>query len=104
MRITKIAGTNMDLTDAIKMRVEKKLMALEKICQNIEPCDVAVDVGKTTTGQQKGKIFRAEYNLIVPGTLLRAETVEEDLYVAIDKATKDLRRQISEYKEKHREP
>ncbi|RMD51498.1 ribosome-associated translation inhibitor RaiA [Candidatus Parcubacteria bacterium] len=103
MRITQINGTNMELTEAIKARVEKRLSSLEKFCLDIEPCDVAVDVGKTTKGQNKGKIFRAEFNLTVPGTLLRAETVAEDLYVAIDLASKDLKRQVKEYRKKHKQ-
>lgn len=102
MRITQINGTHMELTDAIKDYVEKRLSKLEKFASGLEPCDVAVDVGKTTAGQQKGRIFRAEYNLTVPGALLRAEEVEEDLYAAIDGATDRLARQIKDYKEKMR--
>ncbi|MBU4315391.1 ribosome-associated translation inhibitor RaiA, partial [Patescibacteria group bacterium] len=80
--------------------VEKRLSRIEKFTGGFEPCDVAVDVGRTTTGQQKGKIFRAEFNLTIPGTLLRAEDVEEDLYAAIDEAVEILSRQVKEYKDK----
>jgi len=100
MRIVEILGTNMDLTEAIKDRVEKRLSSMVKITEGLEPCDVAVDVGKTTTGQNKGKIFRAEFNMTVPGKLLRAERVEEDLYAAIDVAAKELKRQLAEYKDR----
>ncbi len=100
MRITKINGTNLELTQAIKDYVEKRVFKLEKFTSGFEPCDVAVDVGKTTAGQQKGKIFRAELNLNVPGTLLRAEEVEEDLYAAIDGAVDSLVRQVKGYKDK----
>ena len=100
MRITQINGTNLELTQAIKDYVEKRVLKLEKFASGLEPCDCAADVGKTTAGQQKGRIFRAEFNLSVPGTLLRAEEVEEDLYAAIDKATDALARQIKSYKEK----
>lgn len=98
MRITQIVGTHLELTDAIKDYVEKRLAKIEKFTNGLEPCDVAVDVGKTTTGQQKGKIFKAEFNLTVPGTLLRAEQIEEDLYAAIDGAVEVLARQVKEYK------
>ncbi|EKD47306.1 MAG: sigma 54 modulation protein/ribosomal protein S30EA [uncultured bacterium] len=100
MRITQIVGTHLDLTDAIKDYVEKRLAKIEKFTSGLEPCDVAVDVGKTTTGQQKGKIFRAEFNLNVPGKLIRAEDTEEDLYAAIDQAAEILSRQVKEYKDK----
>ncbi|MBT4856913.1 ribosome-associated translation inhibitor RaiA [Candidatus Uhrbacteria bacterium] len=100
MRLTEIKGLNMDLTDAIKDHVEKRLEGLERLCEDLQPCDVAAVVGKTTKGQQKGLIFKAEFNLNIPGTLLRVETVKEDLYEAIDVALKDLKRQLVAYKEK----
>jgi putative sigma-54 modulation protein len=100
MRITQINGTNIELTQAIKDYVEKRITKLDKYTSGMEPCDVAVDVGKTTAGQQKGKIFRAELNLSIPGTLLRAEDVEEDLYAAIDESVEILSRQVKEYKDK----
>ncbi len=100
MRIVEITGTNMDLTEAIKSRAEKRLKNVAKLCKNFEPCDVRVDLGRTTKGQAKGMIFRAEFNLTIPGRMIRAESIEEDLYVAIDTAVKDLRRQVKKYKEK----
>ncbi len=90
----------MDLTQAIKDHVEKRLGKLSRLTKGIEPCDIAADVGKTTGGQQKGKIFRAEFNMNVPGTLLRAESTQEDLYVAINIAAKELKRQVKEYRKK----
>lgn len=100
MRITQINGTNLELTQAIKDYVESRIMKLEKFAAGLEPCDCAADVGKTTSGQQKGRIFRAEFNLSIPGVLLRAEEIEEDLYAAIDGAADHLARQLKEYKEK----
>ena len=100
MRLTEIKGTNMDLTDAIKARIENRIGKMEKMCAGLEPCDIAADVGKTTKGQNKGKIFRAEFNMKVPGAFLRTESTEEDLYVAIDAAVRDLRRQVVSYRKK----
>lgn len=90
----------MELTEAIKQHAEKRLGKLARLAKDIEPCDVAVDVGKTTKGQNKGKIFRAEFNMNVPGTLLRAESTQEDLYKAINVAAKELKRQLKEYRKK----
>ncbi len=100
MRITQINGTNIELTQAIKDYIEKRVGKLEKFTGGFEPCDVSVDVGRTTTGQQKGKIFKAEFNLTVPGALLRAEDIEEDLYSAIDEGVEILSRQVKEYKDR----
>ncbi|MFA6131089.1 MAG: ribosome-associated translation inhibitor RaiA [Patescibacteria group bacterium] len=100
MRVVEILGTMIDLTEAIKDYSQKKLDSIAKMTEKFTPCDVRIDVGKTVSGQNKGKIYRAEYNLTIPGAVLRAEAVEEDLYAAIDTATDDLKRQVIKYKEK----
>lgn len=100
MRIIEMLGSYIDLTDAIRDYVEKKLGSLERLCDGYSPCDVRVEVGKTSDHHNKGKIWRAEYTMTIPGASLRAESLEEDLYAAIDNAKDDLRRQLVEYKEK----
>jgi putative sigma-54 modulation protein len=99
MRITKIMGTNLELTDAIRDYVEEKTMSLEKFCEDVSPCDLAVEVGKTSERHQKGDIWRCELMLTLPGKTLRTERVTDDLYSAIDTAKDDLKRQLVEYKE-----
>ena len=103
MRITEIVGTNIDLTNAIKTYVNDKLEPVAKLCTKFEPCDVAADVGKTSNHHAKGDVFHAEFNLNIPGVLLRAEAVKDDLYAAIDVAAGELRRQVTDYKEKLRD-
>lgn len=100
MRIVEILATFMEMTDAIRAHVEEKLSSLEKFCENYSPCDVRVEVGKTSEHHQKGKIWRAEFMMTIPGASLRAESVEEDLYAAIDAAKDDLKRQLIAFKEK----
>ncbi|MFH1767198.1 MAG: ribosome-associated translation inhibitor RaiA, partial [Patescibacteria group bacterium] len=93
MRIAELQGTNLELTDAIKQYVDDKLAGVAKLTEKFEPCDARVEVGKTQTGQQKGNIFRAEFNLTIPGVVLRSETIKDDLYAAIDEASDELKRQ-----------
>lgn len=100
MRITEVLATYMDMTDAIRGYVEDKVGSLEKFCENYSPCDVRVEVGKTSEHHQKGKVWRAEIMMTIPGASLRAESVEEDLYAAIDAAKDDLKRQLIDFKEK----
>lgn len=100
MRITEIQGRHLELTPAIKAHVEKRLTALDKFAAGIEPFEIRAEVGKTGNHHNKGRIFMAEYTAVVPGTTLRAEAVEEDLYAAIDGAADSLKRQIKKYKEK----
>lgn len=103
MRIAEFQGTHIELTDAIKKYVEDRLAGIAKLTEKFEPCDVRIEVGKTQKGQQKGEIFRAEYNLTIPGVVLRAEAVKDDLYAAIDVAASELKRQVKRYKEKMRD-
>ena len=96
-----IKGTNLDLTEAIKNYVTEKVNSLEKFFD--QALIARVDVGLTTKHHQKGNIFRAEINLEVPQKhLLRAESVKDDLYIAINDAKADLERQLKKYKEKMR--
>ena|SRR3990167_383824 len=109
MTITTIQAKNIELTEAIRSYAEEKVMSLEKLTQGFEPAaKLMVEVGKTTNHHAKGEVFRAEMNLEIPGKMLRAEEVREDLYEAIDTAKDELRRQLIDYKERlqdqHKEP
>lgn len=88
----------MELTEAIKAYVEKRLSSLDKLTEKYSPCDAAVEVGKTSQHHQKGEVFFAEFNLTIPGETLRATSTQEDLYAAIDVAKDELRRQIVDRK------
>ena len=101
MRITMLKATNMELTDAIKAHVENRVDSLKKLCGDFDPADeIKIEVGKTTQHHAKGPFFKAEMQLAVPGTMLRAEEEAEDLYEAIDKVRDQIRRQLTEYKDK----
>lgn len=100
MRITEIKGTNMELTEAIKQYVERKLESLVSICEKYSPCDVAVEVGKTSQHHQKGEVFYAELNMTIPGAVLRATSTMDDLYAAIDDVKDELKRQLVDRKER----
>ncbi len=104
MRITSIKGTNLVLTDAIKSRVESKAITLEKLTKDFEPAaELRIEVGKSTRHHAKGPFFRAEFQLNVPGSELRAVSEEADLYHAIGQARDQLRRQLKDYKDKLQE-
>ena len=90
----------MELTEAIKDYVEKKVFSLEKMCERFDPCDIAVEVGKTTEHHKNGKVFFAEFNITIPGGMLRSQSISEDLYASIDKAKDDVKRQLIERKER----
>ncbi|MCH8049378.1 ribosome-associated translation inhibitor RaiA [Patescibacteria group bacterium] len=100
MRLVEIKGTNIDISDYIEDYVENKLKAVAKLTEKFEPCDIRIDVGKTTKHQSKGRIFHAEFNLTIPGKMLRAEATGYDLYDAIDIAANELRRRVVDFRDK----
>jgi len=95
---TIIKATNIDLTDAIRDYADNKISALEKYYAKI--MEARIEVELTTHHHKKGKIFRCEVNMKVPGELLRVEKVAANLYKAIDKVRDHLRNELSRLKEK----
>ncbi len=100
MRITELHATNVEMTEAMNAYATEKVMSLERVAQRFEPCDAAVEIGKTSEHHNKGDVFFAEINLTIPGNMLRARVVTDDLYAAIDQAKDDIKRQIVDAKEK----
>lgn len=96
-----IKTKNIELTDAIRSAVEKKMKSLEKKVERFgESVTAEVEVGKTTHHHHKGEVFRAEVHVRLPGKLVYAEETNEDLYAAVNEATREAERQIIDYKEK----
>lgn len=100
MRITNIQGTNIELTDAIRGYIAQKVEDISRFTKRFDPCDVAVEVGKTSEHHNKGDVFFAEMNVVILGDVLRAHTERDDLYAAIDEVKDDVKRQLIEKKEK----
>lgn len=96
-----LKAKNFSLTLSIKSYLEQKLNSLDKFLPQDESIFVDVELAKTTRHHQKGDIFKAEFNLKIPGRLVRAVAEEWDLNVAIDKAKDDLEREIKINKEKN---
>jgi putative sigma-54 modulation protein len=81
-----IRGSQIEITEAIQVYLEKKLDVLSKFL-NAES-KIQADVGKISNHHKHGDIFKAELNIYHKGEYTRVEAEEEDLYAAID-AVKD---------------
>ncbi len=99
MRITNIHGTNIEMTEAIQKYTIEKIESLERFSKRFDPCDVAIEIGKTSDRHNKGDIFFAEITVSIPGDTLRTRVDKDDLYAAIDEAKDDVKRQFVEKKE-----
>jgi putative sigma-54 modulation protein len=106
-----IKTTNLDLTPSLKDYAEKKIGELEKFLQRIaekgqdfekgKPSYEAwVELERTTRHHHKGKVFRAECQIRLPGRSLRSESIKEDIYLAIDEVKDELQREVGQYKQK----
>ena len=91
MKVT-IRGKNIDITDGIKEKVEKKLSKLDKYFLEGEDLNASVLVRTYPYGQ------KIEVTIPTKLVLLRAEETNEDLYDAIDLIIDKLERQIRKQK------
>lgn len=103
MKIISIKSTGIEFTDAVRVAINKKLLALEKFTEKMRPvAELMIEVGKPSQHHRKGDVFYAEATLCVPNAVLRAESTAETLYAAIDAVRDDLLRQIKKHKGKLR--
>lgn len=87
-----VSGKNIDVTDALRDRVESKLGKLSKFFSN----DAEIH---TTLSVQKNRQI-VEVTIPFKGVIFRSEQSNEDMYNAIDKVVDVLERQIIKNKTK----
>ncbi len=93
---------DLEITESIRVYVEKKLATLETFLKNFnqELVKAEVEVGRTTRHHRSGDVFRAEINLSINGKMFRAESEQDDLLAAIDEVRDDLEQEIRKFKTK----
>ncbi len=109
-----IKAKNIELTPHLKDYAEKKLRSacrfiptlLEKEKRDKDSAGkefdrilLEVEIEKIT-GEEKGKIFRTEAQMILPGRVIKGEDVAETVKASIDEVKYELERQVKEYKNK----
>lgn len=88
----KITGINIDITAALRDHIEKKLERILRHADGVISTTVTLSVEKL---QQK-----AEVDVHLAGKNLHVETVESDMYAAIDILMDKLDRMVLKHKEK----
>ena len=88
----KITGLNFDVTEAIKQHVASKLERISRHAGNLISVTVTLSVDKLQ--------HKAEVDVHLSGKDLHVETVESDMYAAIDVLMDKLDRAIIKHKEK----
>ncbi len=110
-----IRAKNIELTSHLKDYAKRKLHAAcrflpalleqeikdrEEVGKEVDRIVLEVEVEKITTKEEKGKIFRTEAQMIIPGRVIKAEDTSESVKSSVDKVKHELERQIKDYKEK----
>lgn len=90
-----IRGENIEVTDALRDYVEKKVGKLERYFDTPPRTDVHVNLKVYNDKKQK-----VEVTVPMPHLLLRAEETHNDMYAAIDLVIDKLERQIRKHKTK----
>jgi len=89
-----IRGQRMEVTDALREYVEKKLSRLDKYFETPPHSDINITLS-VTKGHQAVEVM-----IPLPGAMLRAEEKRDDMYAAIDFVVDKLERQIRKHKTK----
>ncbi len=92
--------TKLEVTGGIQDYFQRKMDMLDKYLNGVQVLNCDCEVEKIGGAQKSGKVFRAEVNLEVPGSLLRVEREETDVYKAIDKVKDHLVLVIKKHRDK----
>lgn len=99
-----LQGKNIELTEAIKDYVSRRVTNLEKLLSNLESkkgeAMVNFEVVKTTNHHKAGEIFHASCMIRIDGKKFYGESDHEDLYSAIDEVKETLFNDIQKNKDR----
>lgn len=99
-----LQGKNIELTDAIKDYVSKRVTNLEKLLTRIEASNgkvmVNFEVGKSTNHHKSGEIFHADCLIKIDGKEFYGSADKVDLYQAIDDVKDSLYNEINKNKDR----
>jgi len=89
MRI-EVRGKNIELTNALREYVEKRLSKLERFIDDLKEAQVTLSV--------EGDTHRVEVTIPLNGVILRGEEKTDDMYSSVDLVVDKLEKQIDKYK------
>jgi len=95
MEIYRLVGRNLEITDAIRAYLEKKLSRLGRYYDGAREAKVVLSMAASPHVERRAK---AEIQINVPGGIVRVEEADPDLYAAIDRAVEVLEKQLKRFK------
>ena len=91
MQLT-ITGHHIDVTPALRQKVESKLSKLERHFDHLTDVHCILTVEKLE--------HKAEATVHLSGGTIHADAIEDDMYAAVDSLIDKLSRQVKKHKEK----
>lgn len=92
-----VKGKNVEVTEALRAHVEKKIGRLSRYLENITDCTVELTREMTKSAQAR---FVVQITMQAAGSILRAEERAGDMYAGIDTVFDTMHRQLVRYKER----
>lgn len=92
-----IKGKNVDVTDAMRAHVEKKLGRLDRYLDSISQTEVEISTEKTRAASDR---YAVQVTMLTNGTILRGEERGQDIVTAVDSVVDVLQRRLAHYKGK----
>jgi len=101
MKIT-IRAKNLNLSQDLKEYVEEKIAKDigKLLVHERSPIEIGVELIRVTRHHQKGKVFRAEVQVVLHGHKVVAEAGAESIKQAIDQVKDELEREIKHHRGK----
>lgn len=87
-----VRGRNVEVTNALREYVEKRVGKLNKFLDNMGDAQVTLNVEKQS--------HKVEVTIPVNGMILRGEEITGDMYTSVDMVVDKLEKQIEKYKGK----
>ncbi|MDX2007819.1 MAG: ribosome-associated translation inhibitor RaiA [Meiothermus sp.] len=97
MNVYRLTGRHIEITDAIKNYIDKKMTRLDR---HFEGADTKV-VLSLAKSPRIGERAKVEIQVGVPKGIVRVEEADPDMYAAIDRAVDRLEYQLKRYKERY---
>jgi putative sigma-54 modulation protein len=94
-----INTSEMEMTPHLKEYVEKKLVKLNRLLDNLE--EARVELKYNSSVRSASDRYVAQFTIRGKNLLLRAEERSQDMYTSIDAALDKLHRQLEKFKGKH---
>jgi putative sigma-54 modulation protein len=92
-----IKGKNLEVTDAVRAHVSKKLNRLDRYLDSISQTEVEISMEKTKAATDR---YVVEVTMMANGTILRGEEKAGDIHSAVDTVVDVMQRRLTRFKER----